>query len=160
MKLEVTATGLPADAGTNLALGKPYKSSDPNGFNSGTGGLTDGSWSGEQPHTFITGDRDQFPKAVVVDLGQVLPVKYVWLGVPGFGSTKTIEVAVSRDGQTFVPVGSHVFEQNREERHLFSFASKDARYVRLSYPNHYPDEASYTAIFAFTSEVEVFGGIQ
>ena len=160
VKLEVTATGLPADAGPNLALGKSYKSSDPNVYDYGTGGLTDGSWSGEQPHTFASGEKDEFPKNVTIDLGRVAPVKYVWLGVPKFGSTKTIEVSLSSDGQNFTPVGSHVFGQNKEERHLFSFASKNARYVRLSYPDHYPDEAGYHVQFAFTSEVEVFGGIQ
>ncbi len=156
--LEVISTGLPADAGTNLALGKTYTASDPNVYGYGTGGLTDGSWSGEQPHTFASGEKDEFPKTVTIDLGQATPVKYVWLGVPNFGSTKTVEVSLSRDGQNFAKVGSHVFPQNREERHLYSFAPTPARYVRLSYPDHYPDEAGYHVQFAFTSEVEVFGG--
>ena len=156
--IEVNSTGLPADAGTNLALGKPYTASDSNVYGYGTGGLTDGSWSGEQPHTFASGEKDEFPKTVTIDLGQATPVKYVWLGVPNFGSTKTVEVSLSRDGQNFTKVGSHVFSQNQEERHLFSFAQTPARYVRLTYPDHYPDEAGYHVQFAFTSEVEVFGG--
>lgn len=155
--LEVTATGIPADAGPNLALGKPYKASDPNVYDYGTGGLTDGSWSGEQPHTFASGEIDAFPKDVTIDLGQVAQVKYVWLGVPAFGSTKTVEVSVSRDGQTFTAVGNYVFNQQKEERHLYSFATKSARYVRLNYPDHYPNEVGYHVQFAFTSEVEVFG---
>ena len=158
MTLEVNSTGLPADAGPNLAQGKPYKASDPNVYDYGTGGLTDGSWSGEQPHTFASGEKDEFPKDVVIDLGKIAPVKYVWLGVPKFGSTKTIQVSISSDGQNFTPVGSHVFSQNREERYLFSFNRTSARYVRLNYPDHYPDEAGYHVQFAFTSEVEVFGG--
>ena len=156
--LEVTATGLPADAGPNLALGKPYTASDPNSHNYGIGGLTDGSWSGDSPHTFATDETDKFPKTATIDLGQITPVKYVWLGVPSFGSTKTVEVSLSSDGQNFTPVGTYVFNQNKEERHLYSFNSTPARYVRLSYPDHYPDEVGYTATFAFTSEVEVFGG--
>ena len=155
--LEVISTGLPADAGPNLALGKPYTASDPNVYNYGTGGLTDGSWSGQEPHTFATGETDQFPKTATIDLGAVTPVKYVWLGVPNFGSTKTVEVSISSDGQNFTKVGSYVFNQNKEERHLYSFAQTPARYVRLTYPDHYPNEAGYHVQFAFTSEVEVFG---
>ena len=155
--IEINATGLPADIGPNLALNKNYAVSDPNNYNYGIGGLTDGSWSGESPHTFATGDKDEFPKTATIDLGQIAPVKYVWLGAPSFGSTKTVEVSLSSDGQNFTPVGNYVFRQNQEERHLFSFKLTPARYVRLSYPDHYPNEAGYTATFAFTSEVEVFG---
>ncbi len=155
--IEVSATGLPADAGPNLALGKPYTASDPNVYDYGTGGLTDGSWSGEQPHTFASGEKDEFPKNATIDLGAVTPVKYVWLGVPKFGSTKTVEVALSRDGQNFTKVGSYVFNQNAEERHLYSFNATPTRYVRLTYPDHYPNESGYHVQFAFTSEVEVFG---
>lgn len=156
--IEVNSTGLPADAGTNLALNKPYTASDPNAYNYGTGGLTDGSWSGEEPHTFASGEKDEFPKTATIDLGAATPVKYVWLGVPKFGSTKTVEVSLSRDGQNFTKVGSYVFNQNNEERHLYSFNPTPARYVRLTYPDHYPNEAGYHVQFAFTSEVEVFGG--
>ena len=156
--IEVNSTGLPADAGPNLALGKPYMAVDPNAYNYGTGGLTDGSWSGEQPHTFASGEKDEFPKNVTIDLGVATPVKYVWLGVPKFGSTKTIQVSISSDGQNFTDVGSYVFSQNKEERHLFLFNRTPARYVKLTYPDHYPDEAGYHVNFVFTSEVEVFAG--
>ena len=158
VRLEVTSNSLPADAGPNLALGKPYTALDPNVYDYGTGGLTDGSWSGEQPHTFASGERGEFPKSVTIDLGAATPVKYVWLGVPRFGSTKTVQVSISSDGQNFTDVGSHVFSQNTEERHLFSFNRTPARYVKLTYPDHYPDEAGYHVNFVFTSEVEVFGG--
>ena len=158
VQLEVDSTGVPADAGPNLALGKPYDAVDPNVYNYGTGGLTDGSWSGEEPHTFASGERGEFPKTVTIDLGAATPIKYVWLGVPKFGSTKTIQVSISSDGQNFTDVGNYVFSQNREERHLFSFNRTPARYVKLTYPDHYPDEAGYHVNFVFTSEVEVFGG--
>ena len=158
MKLEVTSNSLPADAGPNLAQGKPYEAVDPNVYGYGTGGLTDGSWSGEEPHTFASGERGEFPKSVTIDLGATAPVKYVWLGVPKFGSTKTIQVSISSDGQNFTDVGSHVFSQNSEARHLYSFNRAPARYVKLTYPDHYPDEAGYHVNFVFTSEVEVFGG--
>lgn len=147
----------PAPAGPNLALRKTYVSSDPNVFNFGYGGLTDGSWEASSQHAFATGDKDAFPKSATIDLGEAKPVAQVRLGVPGFGSTKTVQVSLSVDGQAFTPVGSYTFSLRREEKHLFSFAPLNARYVRLSYPDHHAEDAGYTPTFAFTSEVEVYG---
>ena len=158
MTLEVTATGLPSDIGPNLAQGKPYQVSDPNVYGYGTGALTDGSWSSQEPHTFATGEKDEFPKTATIDLGQLQNVRYVWLGVPPFGSTKTVQVSLSADGQNFAPVGTHLFSQHKEERHLFQSAPTMARYVRVTYPDHYPDFVGYAPNFVFTTEVQVFGG--
>ena len=82
------------------------------------------------------------------------------LGVPPFGSTKTVTVSVSKDGQNFTDVGSYVFSTRKEERHVVAFAPTSARYVRLSYPDHYPDFIGYDPKFVFTSEVEVYGPSQ
>ncbi len=142
--------------GPNLALGKPYTSSDPNNYGYGTGGLTDGSWSGETPHTFATGDIDTFPKNVTIDLGAATPISQVRLGMPAFGSTKTVQISLSADGQNFTTVGSYTFERAVERRRSFNFQPMTARYVRLSYPDHYAESAGYTPTFAFTSEVEVY----
>ena len=156
--ISVAATGLPADIGPNLAQGKPYVVSDPNVYGYGPGALTDGSWSASEPHTFASGEKETFPKTATIDLGAVQPVKYVWMGVPPFGSTKTVEVSLSEDGQNFTPIGKYVFSQRREERHLFEVAPTNARYVRLNYPDHYAEFAGYAPNFVFTSEVQVFGG--
>lgn len=158
--ITVKATGLPENIGPNLALGKPYQSSDPNVYNYGTGGLTDGSWSGEQPHTFASGEKDAFPKTTTIDLGQVSRVSHVLLGVPSFGSTKTVNVSVSSDGQNFTEEGSYVFSSRKEERHVYAFPATPARYIRLTFPDHYAQEFGYAANFVFTSEAEVYGPTQ
>jgi lysophospholipase L1-like esterase len=158
--LTVQSTGLPPDVGPNLALGKPYDVSDPNLHNYGIGGLTDGSWSIEQPHTFATNEADVFPKTATIDLGRVQTVSHVLLGVPPFGATKTVKVAISRDGQNFTEVGSYVFSQNREEKHLYTFAPAPARYVRLIYSDHYDQFIGYLPTFTFTTEAEVYGPAQ
>ncbi len=145
-----------APTGPNLALRKPYVVSDPNVYGYGTGGLTDGSWSGEQPHTFATGEINLFPKTATIDLGEVARISQINVGVPPFGSTKTIKVSVSADGQNFSEVGSRVFPLAVEKRHRFSFAPRDARFVRLTYPDHYEENAGYAPTFAFTTEVEVY----
>ena len=144
-------------AAKNLALGKAYTSSDPNAHNYGIGALTDGSWNTDG-QAFATNDGPTFPKTATIDLGKTAMIGQVLLGVPSYGSTETITVAVSTDGKAFKDVGSTVFSQNKSERHLFNFAPVDARYVRLTYPDHYDKEAGYPANFVFTSEVEVYPG--
>ena len=147
---------LPANAGANLALGKSYVCSDPNLHNFGVGGLTDGSWDANGASCFATNETDSFPKTVTIDLGGPAAVGLVMVGVPPFGSTKTIQVSVSADGQAFRPVGSHVFRQRNEEKHPFAFPAAPARFVRLTYPDHYDEAVDYNNTFAFTTECQVY----
>ncbi|MGI4787524.1 MAG: GDSL-type esterase/lipase family protein [Janthinobacterium lividum] len=147
---------IPGPTGPNLALNKPYVTSSPNKYNFGMNALTDGSWDANGQHTFATDDSDTFPKTATVDLGAAAKLGAVRVGVPPFGSTETIQVSVSADGQNFTPVGTYVFTQRREERHLYRFAPIMARFVRLTYPDHYSAEADYSNKFAFTSEVEAY----
>ncbi len=139
---------------TNFAFQKTYVSSDVNKFKWG-GGLTDGSWESDADGTFATGDADTYPKTVTIDLEQEKTIGTVLLGVPSFGSTKTIEVSLSTDKLTFTPVGRHVFTLRQEEKHLFTFAATQARYVRLNYLDHYSEPIRYQK-FVFTTEVEVY----
>ena len=147
---------VPLPTGPNLSLHKPYTASDPNTYNFGYGALTDGSWEANGLHTFATGDKDTFPKTATIDLGAAARISTVMVGVPAFGSTKTIAIGVSADGTTFIPVGSFVFSQRREQKHRFTFAAVNARYVRLTYPDHYEATVDYTPTFAFTTEAEVY----
>ena len=150
------AVAQPEPTGPNLALHKPYTSNAPNNYGYGTGGLTDGSWEANGDHTFATDDADTFPKTATIDLGAVTSLGAVRVGVPPFGSTKTIQVSVSADGRAFTPVGSHVFQQRREERHLYRFPAVSARYIRLTYPDHYSAEADFSNKFVFTTEIEAY----
>ncbi len=147
---------VPPPTGANLSLKKPYVVSDPNMYNWGIGGLTDGSWEANSQHAFATGDANTFPKTATIDLGSESRINTVILGVPPFGSTKTIEVSVSTDNKTFKPVGKFTFSQRREERHRYTFDAVNARYVRLTYPDHYDASVDYTPTFSFTTEVEVY----
>jgi len=147
---------LPDPIGANLALNKTYASSDPNNYNWGIGGLTDGSWEANAQHAFASGDAAAFPKTATIDLGDAKSIGDVILGVPPFGSTKTIKVSVSADGQNFTEVGSYAFSQNKEEKHRYVFAPVTARYVRLTYPDHYDEQVQYPPNFVFTTEVEVY----
>lgn len=146
----------PKPEGENLALKKKYETSDPNTHNWGIGGLTDGSWEAGSRTCFATNESPTFPKTATIDLEQPAPVSTVVLGVPPFGSTKTIEVSLSADGTSFTRVGRHEFPQRKEARHTFSFAPQTARYVRLTYPDNHREQVDYDPRFAFTTEVEVY----
>ena len=147
---------LPKNAGANLALHKAYVCSDPNAHNFGIGGLTDGSWDADSTHCFASNEADTFPKTATIDLQQAAPVGLVEIGVPPFGSTKTVQVAVSADGSAFTEVGSYVFSLHKEEKHLFTFPPTSAQFVRLTYPDHYAESVDYPSTFAFTTECQVY----
>jgi lysophospholipase L1-like esterase len=142
--------------GPDLALNKPYVCSDPNtyGWNPG---LTDGSWETVPGHCFATGPGAEFPKSVTIDLGSSSPIGAVVVGVPPFGSTKTVDISVSGDGKTFAKIGSHGFAQRQLQHYIYSApAGTSGRYVRLTYVDHYADAADYLPTFAFTIEAEVY----
>ncbi len=141
---------------TNLALNKKYESSDPNKYSWGIGGLTDGSWEASNKHCFASGDAAEFPKSATVDLEAATQVASVVLGVPAFGSTKTIEVSVSADGKEFKLVGTHVFLQSAADKFTYSFPAVSARFIRIGYPDHYAEKVAYPQNFVFTTEAEVY----
>lgn len=148
-------TPVAAPAPVNLALNKKYVSSDPN-LSNWDSGLTDGSWDTVRGHTFATGNLDTFPKTVTIDLETPATLGYVGVGVPGFGSTKTIKLSLGTDETTFTEVGSYTFVQKKEEKYLFKFAPTKARYIRLTYTDHYTEQADYPVTHAFTTEVTAY----
>jgi lysophospholipase L1-like esterase len=150
-----TLDTISGDFGPNLALDKKWQSSAPNTYGWDSG-LTDGSWVGGNKTTYATDDSNTFPKTVTIDLGPASKIGRIVVGVPSFGSTKTVEVSVSVDGNVFKTVGRHGFSLRQEEKHLFTFDAVTSRYVRLTYLDHHDQQAGYPVNFAFTSDVQVF----
>ena len=149
-----TDSVMPTGLGPNLALNKKFVSSNPNpGWDSG---LTDGSYTASQGTTYATGDDPTFPKTVTIDLEKNESLGYVVVAVPPFGATKQITVSLSTDNQTFTKVGTYVFPQNIAIKHLYTFPAKDARYVRLTYNNHYSQTSQYGPLYGFTTEAEAY----
>lgn len=146
-----------APAGDNLALKKAVVVSEPNAYGWSDTALTDGSWAAEAGHCFATGGADRFPKWVTIDLEKPVRVATVRLGVPPFGSTRTVVVSESIDGKKYRDVGTVEFRLRHAERRTVSFEPKTARYVRLTYVDRYDDVVEYPCGFAFTTEVEVYG---
>jgi sialate O-acetylesterase len=160
--------GLPASAfhthwpedrelGVNLVRGRDYKSSDPNVAGWDKPGLTDGVWGEDAKTCYASGNKDAFPKTVELDLGAGATVRAVRLGVPKFGSTRTVEVSTSEDGTTFVPLGRKEFAQGTAQRVLLTGAPRTARWVRVTFPDHHDARVGYDPTFVFVSELEVFG---
>ena len=148
-----TPTPAPA-AATNLALNKKFVSSSPNKY--GWNGLTDGSWVGQSPDCYATDEDDAFPKTVTIDLEKTASIGSVVIGIPVFGATKTVEVSLSTDNKTFTAVGSNQFDQKKEVKYTYKFAPTDARYVRLTYKDHWDDGNGYSNTYVFTEEAEVY----
>lgn len=144
------------DQGENFAKGCSWTSSDKNTYGWDTG-LTDGSWASFAPNCYATSNTDAFPKHVTIDLKQARMLNLILVGAPEIGSTKTVAVSVSSDGQAFREVGRHVFPLAKAARASISFADTEARFIRLTYVDHHAQLAgNFPNTFAFTSEVEAY----
>ncbi len=143
--------------GKNLALNKPYESSNPNTHGDAwKQGLTNGSWAEDALNCYATNENVEFPKYATIDLGAIETVGKVYIGVPAFGSTKTVQIELSTDGKDFKPAGKYVFSQKKSERTMISFKPVKARYVRVVYLDYYTTVVNYSVGFMFTTEVEVY----
>ena len=143
--------------GKNLALNKPYECSNTNLHGSAwRQGLTNGNWGEDALNCFATNEETVFPKYATIDLGKIETVSKVHIGVPSFGSTKTVQIELSTDGKDFKYAGQYVFSQKKSERKMISFNPAQARYVRVVYPDYYTTSVNYSVGFMFTTEVEVY----
>jgi sialate O-acetylesterase len=159
--------GLPATAfhshwpddpvlGRNVAFQRPFTSSDPNseGWNTG---LTDGNWSGARGTCFATGKAPGYPKHVTIDLGRAREVQAVRFGAPAFGSTKTVVISLSENGQEFQEAGKHEFAGKTAGASEIRFDKRPVRFVRASFPDHHEKQDHFSEKHAFLTELEVYG---
>ncbi|MFC7336562.1 sialate O-acetylesterase [Haloferula chungangensis] len=142
------------ELGRNVALGKPHTSSDPNKSNWNSG-LTDGSWKGEAGQCFATGSAP-LPKHATIDLLCTKQVHAVRVGAPAYGSTKTIAVSVSANGDAFEEVGRYTFKPKTDDKTTIRFEKRPARHVRITFLEQHPKQDKYAAEIGFIREVEVF----
>lgn len=139
----------------DLALNKPWTCSDPN--SSGWNGLTDGDYSLTNPGCFATGQADAFPKTVTIDLQHPAMLSSLVTATVPDGATKTVIVSVSQSADSgFATVGTHVFVQHQDEKYKYTFSPVSARYVRLTFADHYPTGLYGSPLFVFLQEVEVY----
>ncbi|MBL8992648.1 MAG: hypothetical protein JNM63_04860 [Spirochaetia bacterium] len=126
----------------NLALGKMWKSATPNALTKDRGvygALTDGIFNTESDRQiFSTEYSMNFPKDVTIELGAVYPVDTVFVCNSTLGGTKTVEVALSKDGTSFVDAGKTTFTNYSDERWTLRLASPvEAAFVRIRFADVY-----------------------
>ena len=143
--------------GNNYALNKPYVSSDENRHSdSWKQGLTNGNWATDSLNCFASNNSPSFPKYATIDLQKSETISRVYFGVPNYGSTKTVQIEISTDGENFKPVGKHEFAFKTVENVLIDFEPQQARYVRVAFLENYQEAAGYDKNFVFMTEVEVY----
>jgi len=155
---EAAASVPPAAAGVprNLALHCTYQESCPNPHGYGSG-LTDGDrTSDNKPGVYATGAEEAYPKTTTIDLKEACPVGRIVVCNSRDGSTRTVTVATSADGQTFAEVGRHVFAQGDAAVATLRFPPVKARYVRLSFRDTWGNVTHGSPHFMFLREAEVF----
>ncbi|MES2657920.1 MAG: sialate O-acetylesterase [Verrucomicrobiota bacterium] len=162
----INREGLPAAAfnthwpvdptlGRKVSGGKPFTSSHPNthGWNTG---LTDGNWGNASPNAYATDESPTFPKIATVDLGSAQPIHLVVYGTPNVGSTKTVVVSISEDGQKFTVVGRTEFPTKMATKAQARFEPTKVRYIRATFVDTYPQQDNYDRNFGFLSEIEAY----
>jgi len=139
-----------------VSRNKSYSCSDPN-IKGWSTGLTDGSWSEHTNNCFATNDDNNFPKSVTIDLKKIQPVTSVKFGLPPFGSTKTINISLSRNGKDFSEIGHHSFPLKQTYRsHLLRCPATPARFVKFTFPDCYQKEIEFSRNISFLTEAEVY----
>jgi hypothetical protein len=122
--------------------------------------LTDGSWESEKGHCFATGEDDRFPKHVTIDLGQPYRLTKIRLGVPEFGSTRSVEVAIGSErwNGKWKTVGTHDFATKKADRWTADFPPVSGRFVRITFKRNHPETVGgYAKDECFLTEAEVYG---
>jgi hypothetical protein len=154
-----TIAQLPLGNTPNLALNKKWKSSAPNhqGWDKG---LTDGTWAGRNPYVYATDGTDTFPKTVTIDLESEQTLGHILIGAPDYGSTKTVAVSHSKDGDHYTEVGRYDFTPRKAEKCIFNFAPAPARYIRLTYVENNNVQNGFDRRFAFTTDVQAFAPVE
>ena len=93
-----------------------------------------------------------------MNLEHVITVNTIGIGVPPFGSTKTVEIQFSMDGEKYQTVAKKVFLKGIKKRAYLSIDNIKAHYVRIAYIDKYNEKiGGYNSNYMFTNELEVYG---
>lgn len=156
----VAALGLPAagqetGATTNVALGKTFTCSSPDGI--AWQGLLDGKKSDSPPGCFATGPDAEYPKKIVIDLGAVYLIDQVIVHSGANGNTKSVDVWASRDGVNYQQLRKpYIFPNKTAQQMSARFPPLEARYVKLAMWDTYGGGLGGDHVL-YLREVEVMG---
>ncbi|MEM9280719.1 MAG: sialate O-acetylesterase [Verrucomicrobiota bacterium] len=143
---------------TGIGVGKPHLCNQPI-LNGKWGGLTDGRLEDSNTAAWATNGSMNFPKHVTVDLDGSFELDAVRIHNSAQGGTKTVQVQLSSDGETFKTVDQTEFENYTMD--VFEVAKENlsrATHVRLLFPDiHETAFQRKVNGFIFVRELEIQG---
>ncbi|MEM1444172.1 MAG: sialate O-acetylesterase, partial [Verrucomicrobiota bacterium] len=120
---------------TGIAVGKPHVCNQPI-QNGKWGGLTDGNLGDSNLTAWASNGSMNFPKHVTVDLEGRFQIEAVRVHNSAQGGTKTVQVELSTDGETFNHVGETEFENySMDAFEIPADKLSEATHVRLVFPD-------------------------
>ncbi|MEM9017555.1 MAG: sialate O-acetylesterase [Verrucomicrobiota bacterium] len=145
---------------SGIGVGKSHVGNEPI-QNGKWGGLTDGDLGDDNESAWATNGSMGFPKHVTVDLEGLHDLEAIRVHNSANGGTKTVEVLLSTDGETFTPVGKTKFANYTMS--VFDVSAKKlspATHVRLVFPDiHETSFQRKVNGFVFIRELEIQGSL-
>jgi len=144
-----------AVAQQNVASGRPFQCSGDvmDGWTGLVDGVTD---SDSAPGCFATGNGDQFPKTVTINLQRPCSINRVAVHNSANGNTRGIVIYCSEDGENYEKLREFIFPQGDPLTLNHRFNDRPAQFVRVEFANTWGGGLGGDNTI-FCREVEVFG---
>ncbi len=144
-----------AAAQQNVASGRPFQCSSDvmDGWTGLVDGVTD---SDSAPGCFATGNDDQFPKSVTIDLQRPCSINRVAVHNSANGNTRGIVISCSEDGADYEQLREFIFPQGEPLTLNHRFNDRPAQFVRVEFTNTWGGGLGGDNTI-FCREIEVFG---
>ncbi|MEM6917252.1 MAG: discoidin domain-containing protein, partial [Verrucomicrobiota bacterium] len=143
---------------SGIGVGKTHAGNQPI-QNGKWDGLTDGNLGDDNQSAWATNGSMNFPKHVTVDMEGLHDLESIRIHSSANGGTKTVEVQLSTDGETFSTVATTEFENYQMSLYQVEEDSlAQASHVRLVFPDIH--ETSFQRKkngFIFLRELEIQG---
>lgn len=144
-----------ASGQNNVAKDRPFRCSDEvmDGWTGLVDGVTD---SDSAPGCFATGNGNEFPKTVTIDLQRPCTINRVAVHNSANGNTRGIVIYCSDDGLEYEKLREFIFPQNQALTLNHRFNDRPAQFVRVEFTNTWGGGLGGDNTI-FCREVEVFG---
>lgn len=145
----------PVAAQYNVALHRPY-TADCEIMDQWTG-LVDGVVDSDtSPGCFATGNEDDFPKTVTIDLQRPCSINRIAVHNSTNGNTRGLVISCSEDGVNFEELRQFIFPQAQPITLNHRFQDRPAQFVRIMFTNSWGGGLGGDYRI-YVREVEVFG---
>jgi hypothetical protein len=153
--LAAMVAGESVPAQQNVARGRPYECSGEvmDGWTGLVDGVTD---SDSAPGCFATGNGNQFPKSVTINLQRPCSISRVAVHNSSNGNTRGIVIYCSETGLRYEKLREFIFPQGEPLTLNHRFNDRPAQFVRVEFTNTWGGGLGGDNT-VFCREVEVFG---